>query len=93
MKEDLKATKSHLAFLKSQHQHEVRKKGKELDRMKNRLLKLVNEKTQVGKIGMKCINPLPKAASTIMSQTKKENPVGFNSDALLSTLKLITRLH
>ena len=76
MREELKTTKSHPAFTKSAHQHDVRKKAKELDRMKDRLHKMTQEKSGSGKhLGMTLLNPLPKSTTMVLDKKISENPV------------------
>lgn len=79
-REELKTFKSNLAFTKSQAAHDVRKKAQELDKMKTRLQKLMNEKSGL-KMGMSLVNPLPKASSTVLmdGSKKKETAVSVLS--------------
>ncbi len=74
-KEELKTLKSNLAFVKTQASHDVRKKTQELDKMKARLQKMMNEKSGL-KMGMSLMNPLPKASATVlMEKSKKDSAV------------------
>ena len=51
--------KSNLAFSKTHYDHELRKKARELEKMKDRLAKIMSERTQ-STIKFKLANPLPK---------------------------------
>ncbi|KAI8904774.1 Afadin and alpha-actinin-binding-domain-containing protein [Gorgonomyces haynaldii] len=58
-KEELKATKSNAVFQRGQFEHEIRKKQRELERMRDRLAKLMADRT-VSEISFKLMNPLKR---------------------------------
>ena len=76
-REELKAQKSALAFTKSHCQHETRKNAKEMSKMKERLLKLMNEKMGSAKNNMICLNPLSKSTLMALSEKSKLTGVSF----------------
>ena len=80
-KEELKTLKSNLAFTKTQAAHDVRKKAQELDKMKTRLQKLMNEKSGL-KMGISLVNPLPKASSTVLMDGSKKKETAVSVLAL-----------
>ncbi|RKO84048.1 Afadin and alpha-actinin-binding-domain-containing protein, partial [Blyttiomyces helicus] len=57
-KEELKACKSNLAHNKTQYQHEIRKRERDHEKLKERMLKTATDRS--GKMGtIRCLNPLP----------------------------------
>ena len=72
-KDELKTAKSNYALIKSQYQHEIRKKSRDLDKLKERLNKMVQDSSVKVKMGMTLLNPLPKSVS-VSALDKKENP-------------------
>ncbi|TPX67890.1 hypothetical protein SpCBS45565_g03517 [Spizellomyces sp. 'palustris'] len=72
-KEELKTTKANLQYSKTQYNHDLRKREREHHRLKDRMQRIVTEKSAAQKIGLKLANPLPKAKTTTGGggQTKK----------------------
>ncbi|KAI9098142.1 Afadin and alpha-actinin-binding-domain-containing protein [Phlyctochytrium arcticum] len=65
-REELRACKANLQFSKTQYNHDLRKRELEHQRLKDRMQKIVIEKTASLKVGMKLANPLPKTTSAVI---------------------------
>ncbi|KAI9205485.1 Afadin and alpha-actinin-binding-domain-containing protein [Polychytrium aggregatum] len=72
-KEELKVTKTNYQHARSQYMHEIKKREREGDKIRDRIQKALSDKTIVQKVGMKLLNPLPKtvAESSKLGEAKR----------------------
>ncbi|KND04005.1 uncharacterized protein SPPG_01453 [Spizellomyces punctatus DAOM BR117] len=74
-KEELKTTKANLQYSKTQYNHDLRKREREHHRLKDRMQRIVTEKSAAQKVAIKLANPLPKPKTNAGGggQSKKED--------------------